>query len=256
MFLTFSCIFSASKQIYHQLQQNQNSSKPKFSIPNKKKKIIKSEISLGQKTTKQEPPMPLEEDWPRASRSAVRWDDLGFDEWCFSGSRRSVTNGFDDGRARRSEEWVRRMSLTIWGIGSTDELDDLRNGFAIWRFGHCSTNELGLGFSGFIGALGCESISPSPVLGCWCDLSSVLSLSLSLLFSWGGSDLKWKWERKLFSAPLNLILRSNWNHFQFDRIFSNSQTFPFPENHFWNQFEVDSNTALELEILVIRVCKI
>ena len=62
MFLTFSCIFSASKQIYHQLQQNQNSSKPKFSIPNKKKKIIKSEISLGQKTTKQEPPMPLEED--------------------------------------------------------------------------------------------------------------------------------------------------------------------------------------------------
>ena len=37
MFLTFSCIFSASKQIYHQLQQNTNSSKPKFSIPNKKK---------------------------------------------------------------------------------------------------------------------------------------------------------------------------------------------------------------------------
>ena len=44
MFLTFSCIFSASKQIYHKLQQNPNSSKPKFSIPNKKK-FIKSEIN-------------------------------------------------------------------------------------------------------------------------------------------------------------------------------------------------------------------
>ena len=44
MFLTFSCIFSASKQIYHQLQQNPNSSKPKFSIPNKKK-FIQSEIN-------------------------------------------------------------------------------------------------------------------------------------------------------------------------------------------------------------------
>ena len=187
MFLTFSCIFSASKQIYHQLQQNQNSSKPKFSIPNKKK-FIKSEISLGQKTTKQEPPTPLEEDWPRTSRSAIRWDDLGFDEWCFSGSRRSVTNGFDDGRARRSEEWVRRMSLTIWGIGSTDELDDLRNGFAIWRFGHCSTNEFGLGFSGFVGALGCGSISPSLVLGCWCNLSSLLSLSL---FYFPGAEVIW-----------------------------------------------------------------
>ena len=37
MFRTFSCIFSASKQTYHQLQQNPNSSKPKFLIPNKKK---------------------------------------------------------------------------------------------------------------------------------------------------------------------------------------------------------------------------
>ena len=185
MFLAFSCIFSASKQIYHQLQQNPNSSKPKFSIPNKKN-FIKSEISSGQRTTKQEPPTPPEEDWPRASRSAIRRDDLGFDEWCVSGSRRSVTNGFDDGRARRSEEWVRRTRSTIWGMGSTDELDDLRNGFAIWRFGHCSTNELGLGFSGFVGALGCESISPSPLLVR--SLFSAVSLSL---FYFPGAEVIW-----------------------------------------------------------------
>ena len=44
MFLTFFHIFSASKQIYHQIQQNPNSSKPRFSIPNKKK-FIKLEIN-------------------------------------------------------------------------------------------------------------------------------------------------------------------------------------------------------------------
>ena len=166
MFLTFSCIFSASKQIYHQLQQNPNSSKPKFSIPTNKKNFIKSEISSGQRTTKQEPPTPTEEDWPRASKSAIRRDDLGFDEWCVSGSRRSVTNGFDDGRARRSEEWVRRTRSTIWGMGST--------------------NELGLGFSGFVGALGCESISPSPVLVR--SLFSAVSLSL---FYFPGAEVIW-----------------------------------------------------------------
>ena len=31
-------------------------------------------------------------------------------------------------------------------------------------------------------------------------ISRPCCLSLSLLFSWDGSDLKWKWERKLFSA--------------------------------------------------------
>ena len=99
---------------------------------------------------------------------------------------------------------------------------------------------------GFLGSSELLDVDWSRLHRCWG--ASVISLpcclSLSLLFSWGESDLKWKWEQKLFSAPLNLILRSNWNHFQFDRIFSNSQTFPFPENHFWNQFEVDSNAAL------------
>ena len=167
MFLTFSCIFSASKQIYHQLQQNTNSSKPKFSIPNKKK-FIKSEISSGQRTTKQEPSTPPEEDWPRASRSAIRRDDLGFDEWCVSGSRRSVTNGFDDGRARRSEEWVRRTSLTIWEMGSrSDDLGIARRTSSVL---------------GFLGSSELLDVNRSRLRRCWCDLSSVLSLSLSSIF--------------------------------------------------------------------------
>ena len=167
MFLTFSCIFSASKQIYHLLQQNPNSSKPKFSIPNKKN-FIKSEISSGQRTTKQEPPTPPEEDWPRASRSAIRRDDLGFDEWCVSGSRRSVTNGFDDGRARRSEEWVRRTSLTIWEMGSrSDDLGIARRTSSVL---------------GFLGSSELLDVNQSRLRRCWCDLSSVLSLSLSSIF--------------------------------------------------------------------------
>ena len=167
MFLTFSCIFSASKQIYHQLQQNTNSSKPKFSIPNKKK-FIKSEINSGQRTTKQEPPTPPEEDWPRASRSAIRRDDLGFDEWCVSGSRRSVTNGFDDGRARRSEEWVRRTSSTIWEMGSrSDDLGIARRTSSVL---------------GFLGSSELLDVNRSRLRRCWCDLSSVLSLSLSSIF--------------------------------------------------------------------------
>ena len=85
----------------------------------------------------------------------------------------------------RSEEWVRRRNLSLSVFAHLSPCFSR----SLSLFGHCSTNELGLGFSGFVGALGCGSILPSSVLGCWCDL-----------FSWGGSDLKWKWERKLFFA--------------------------------------------------------
>ena len=91
------------------------------------------------------------------------------------------------GFATIGDEWVWWWtSSTIWGMGSTNELDDLRNGFAIWRFGHCSTNELSLGFSRFVGALGCESISPSPVL----VRSLFRAVSLSL-FYFPGAKVIW-----------------------------------------------------------------
>ena len=97
MFLTFSCIFSASKQIYHQFQQNPNSSKPKFSIPNKKKKNhqIRDQPKIREQQNKNHPrhhnnnkkirdqreQADRRRDRPRASRSVIRREDFEFDEW-------------------------------------------------------------------------------------------------------------------------------------------------------------------------------
>ena len=183
MFLTFSQIFSASKQIYHQIQQNPNSSKPKFSIPNKKK-FIKLEINPKSEnnkirtthatttTTRKSEIKESKQIGDSVGRSRV-WRMVRR----FLGSRRSVANGFDD-------FWVRdlrngfdsaiSLSLSFCVCASESFLLSL----SLSLFGHCSTNELGLGFSGFVKALGCGLISPSPVLGCWCDLCSLLSLSL------------------------------------------------------------------------------
>ena len=102
-----------------------------------------------------------------------------------------------------------RNGFAIWRLGSTNELNDLRNGFAIWRLGHYLTNELGLRFSGFVGALG--SISPSPVLGAGaislpCCLSLSLSLALSLFYAWPGNGLKVKWFCKMISGQMRQIL--------------------------------------------------
>ena len=158
--------------------------------------------------------------------------------WRFLGSRRSVTNGFDN-------FWVR----------------DLRNGFDVaislslsLSLSVCASKSflLSLSLSLSLWALLDERarswvfwVRQSSWM--WIDLaftgdgvlvrSLFLVVSLFLLFSWGGSDLKWKWKRKLFSFPLSLILRSNWKHFQLDRIFNNSQTSTFPEKHFRNQFK-------------------
>ena len=45
--------------------------------------------------------------------------------------------------------------------------------------------------------------------------------------------------------------RSTGNAFQFDRIWSNNQTPHFSENHFRNQFEVNSNAALVLHLVSV-----
>ena len=133
----------------------------------------------------------------RASRSATRrtqskqiGDSAGWsrvDEWVwrmvwrFLGSRRSVTNGFDNfwvRDLRNGFDDVISLSLSL-SISLFARLSpSFSRSLSLSLFGHCSMNELGLGFSGFVGALGCGSISPSLVLGCWYDLSSLLSLSL------------------------------------------------------------------------------
>ena len=94
-----------------------------------------------------------------------------------------MTNGFDD-------FWVRDMrngfdgaiSLSLSVFARLSPSFSLSLSLSLSLFAHCSMNKLSLGFSGLVRALGCGSILPSSVLGCWCDLSSVLSLFLSSIF--------------------------------------------------------------------------
>ena len=209
MFLTFSQIFSASKQIYYQIQQNPDSSKPKFSIPNKKK-FIKLEINPKSEnnkirtthatttTTRKSEIKESKQIGDSAGRSRV-WRMVRR----FLGSQRSVANGFDDFWVFwvRDDWWWMGLTISgfaIWGMGLTARSLSLSLSVfmrlspsfsrSLSLFGHYSTNELGLGFSRFVRALGCGLISPSPVLGCWCDLSSLLSLSL---FYFPGAEVIW-----------------------------------------------------------------
>ena len=155
MFLIFSCIFSASKQIYHQLQQNPNSSKPKFSIPSKKK-IIKSEINPKSKSKR----IGDKIDPEQADRR------FGGTIWVCD-----LRNGFD-GRAQRSDEWVHDLTIGFDGRAwrSEEWVRDLTSGALLdkrarsWVFWVRWSSWIDLAFAG---------------VRCWCDLFSVLSLSLS-----------------------------------------------------------------------------
>ena len=124
--------------------------------------------------------------------------------WRFLGSRRSMMNGFDN-------FWVR----------------DLRNGFdsaiflslslslclRVWVLPSLALS-LSLGIArrmssvlGFLGSSELLDVDRSCLRRCWGAgaISLPCCLSLSLLFSWGRSDLKWKWERKLFFALSTLF---------------------------------------------------
>ena len=69
-----------------------------------------------------------------------------------------------------------------------------------------------------------------------------LPLSLSSIFQ-GRKSFEVKIETKMIFLRFGSEIWSTGNAFQFDRIWSNNQTPYFPENHFRNQFEVNSNTA-------------
>ena len=69
-----------------------------------------------------------------------------------------------------------------------------------------------------------------------------LPLSLSSIFQ-GRKSFEVKIETKMIFLRFGSEIRSTGNAFQFDRIWSNNQTPHFSENHFRNQFEVNSNTA-------------
>ena len=95
---------------------------------------------------------------------------------------------------------------------------------------------------GFLGSSELLDVDRSRLRGCWGAgaISLPYCLSLSSIFL-GRKWFEVKMRMKIIFRPLSLILRSNWKHFQFDRIFSNSQTSTFPEKHFRNQFEAKTN---------------
>ena len=151
MFLTFSQIFSASKQIYYQIQQNPDSSKPKFSIPNKKK-FIKLEINPKSEnnkirtthtTTTTTRKSEIKESKRIGDKINPKQADRQFSGkisgltngatisgfatisgewvWRFLGSRLSVANGFDDFWVHddRCQMGLTIFGFAIWGMGST-----------------------------------------------------------------------------------------------------------------------------------------
>ena len=75
---------------------------------------------------------------------------------------------------------------------------------------------------------GASGGASSPVLVC--DLSSLLFLSL--LFSWGGIDLKVKYKRKWFYRVRGHILRSTEMIFHLTQFSLHTQTPTFTEKHF------------------------
>ena len=137
----------------------------------------------------------------------------GFDEWC-------------------GDFWVRddrwRMGLTIsgftiWGMGSTMRSLSLFLSLCL-RVWVLPSLALSLSLWALL-----DKRARSWVFWVrqsswmWIDLafacarvlvrSLFLAVSLSFLFSWGGSDLKWKWERKLFFALLALFYSQTENIF-------------------------------------------
>ena len=164
-----------------QIHQNPNSQYPA-------KKFIKSEINPKSESKRIDDEIDLEEDRPRASRSAIRRDDLG----------------------SRSEEWVRRTSSTIWGMGSRSNDWVQRTSSTIWGMGSQS-NDWGIAWrtSSVLGFLGSsELLDRSRLRRCWVlvrslfravSLSLSLSLALSLFCTWPGNGLKVKWFCKMIS---------------------------------------------------------
>ena len=143
----------------------------------------------------------------------------------------------------RSEEWVRRCDLSL----SLSLSLCLR----VWVLPSLALS-LSLGIArrtssvlGFLGSSELLDVDWSRLRRCWGAgvISLPCCLSLSSIFL-GRKWFKVKMRTEIIFRPLSLILRSNWKHFQFDRIFSNSQTSTFPEKHFWNQFEAKTNGTL------------
>ena len=213
MFLTFFSHF-----LSFQTNISSNPTKPKFIkthiLNTQQKKFIKSEINPKSETNKTR--MGLTGRSARASRSAIRRDDLGFDKWCDDFWVRDdrwqmgltiygFTTIYDEWVWRflgsRSEEWVRRCSLSLSLSVCTSESFLLSLSLSLGIAQRMSS------VLGFLGSSELLDVDRSCLRRCWGAgaISLPCCLYLSLLFSWGRSDLKWKWERKLFSALSTLF---------------------------------------------------
>ena len=84
----------------------------------------------------------------------------------------------------------------------------------------------------------------APMQSSCSDVGDLLALSLSLssIFQ-GRKSVEVKMKMEMIFRCFGSNFRSTGNAFQFDQIRSNNQTPNFPENHFRNQFEVNSNAA-------------
>ena len=228
MFLTFSqlpnkYIIKSNKT---QIHQNPNSQYPT------KKNSSNQRSTQNQRTTKREPPTPPQQQQEnqrskRASRSAMRstqskqiGDSAGWSRvWRMGLTNGEEISGFatigDEWVWRflglRFEEWVRRrdlslslslclrvwvlpslaLSLSLWAL-----LDKRARSWVFW-VRQSSWMWIDLAFA-------CARVLVR---------SLFLAVFLSFLFSWGGSDLKWKWERKLFFALLALFYSQTENIF-------------------------------------------
>ena len=170
----------------------------------------------------------LKEDRPRASRSAIQRDDLGFNEWVwqmvwqFLGSQWSVVNGFDDFWVCDDRWWMGLIifGFAIWGMDSTARYFSLSRSLCV-----CVFESFLLSLSLSLWAL-LDEWARSWVFWVrrsswmWIDLAFagagvlvrslflVVSLSLSSIFL-GQKWFEVKMRTKIIFRPLNLILLSN-----------------------------------------------
>ena len=273
MFLTFFSHF-----LSFQTNISSNPTKPKFIkthiLNTQQKKFIKSEINPKSKnnktrTTHATTTTTRKSEIKESKRIGDEIDPEQVDRW-FSGKISSLTNGFDEwcddqwrmgltisGFATigdewvwqflglRSEEWVRQCDLSL-------SLSLCVCAFESFLLSLSLSLSLSLGIArrtssvlGFLGSSELLDVDQSCLRRCWGvdAISLPCCLSLSSIFL----ERKWfevKMRMEVIFRPLSLILRSNWKHFQFDQIFSNSQTSTFSEKHFRNQFEAKTNGAL------------
>ena len=177
---------------------------------------------------------------------------------------RSVMGGGDEIVSRRSDPnrgCMHGGGAMGWGRRSRLHRcveNNLRLG---WVEDEISFRWIGLGWRRFsLGGLGlggsadrCDLVGVSggaisPMLGAtrpcfWCDLLAV-SLSLSLLFSYGGIHLKVKYKRKWFYRVRGHILQLTEMIFRLTQFSLRTQTPAFMEKYFRKLFEAKKNTAL------------